>query len=80
MSGGLTEFQTGLPECRDYLSPTKKEGFKLCLPIQEDLRFTITKWNIAKWVFLGMIDLHSSFFQIPVEIIFHVVSSTVRKL
>jgi alpha-tubulin suppressor-like RCC1 family protein len=76
--GGNTYFQTGHPESRDYLSPTKKEGFKLLLPIQEALWYTFTKWDITyKWIFLGMIDPDSSFFRIPVEIIFHMVSSTV---
>jgi alpha-tubulin suppressor-like RCC1 family protein len=79
--GDSRDCQTGHPDSLKILSPKKKEGIKLCLPIQDNLRFTFQKWSIAyKWVFLGMVDPDSAFFRIPVEIVFHLFSSTCHNL
>jgi alpha-tubulin suppressor-like RCC1 family protein len=78
--GGNGDLQTGSPETGDIRSP-KKTGFKLRFPIQEYLRYTLSKWTVVyQWVFMGMFDPGSAFSLIPVEVVFHMVSSTVHKL
>jgi hypothetical protein len=44
-------------------------GFKAMLPNMQE------KWERARWIFLGRSEENSSFFRIPDEIIFHVVST-----